>query len=316
MVTVTGMTRRTLMRNRVSPIVVTGSVVALVTVGLIGPDPGTATDAAPAEVRVELVDRRPVTVVGTVVAAPPTVPTSASTTVVPSHVAPSTTVPVTTAAPVTTTSTTTFMTTSTTTSTAAPTTTRAPITVAPIDVRPLTADRWVAGDLPTPVAPGPADEAALRATAQRAWMALLVTRRQPGDPVPVAVGGSVRSGHAAQWFDDEVAVFAGTGRRAVPDPGIPSAITVLDLGLVGEDRAVVTVCTIDSDVLVAIDSDVLVAIDNGPLAGNADPPANGITRSVTRYGMVRADDVWLLDDLHVLDHIRFPSTDPEALQRC
>ena len=42
MVTVTGMTRRTLMRNRVSPIVVTGSVVALVTVGLIGPDPGTA----------------------------------------------------------------------------------------------------------------------------------------------------------------------------------------------------------------------------------------------------------------------------------
>ena len=296
MVTVTGTTRRSGLRTRMAPIIATGGAVALVTVGLIGPDTGAVTETAPAEVRVELVDRRPVTVVGTVVAAPPTVPTSASTTVTPSHVAPSTTVPATTAAP------------ATTTSTAAPTTTRVPVTVAPIDVRLLTADRWVAGDLPTPVAPGPADEAALRTTAQRAWTTLLITRRRPGDPVPVADGRSVRTGHAARRFDDEVAAFAGSGRRAVPDPGIPSAITMLDLGLVDHDRAVVTVCTLDSDVLVAIDGE--------PVAGSADPVVNGITREVTRYGMVRIDGDWLLDDLHVLDRNTFPSIDPEAIQRC
>lgn len=294
MVTVTGTTRRSGLRTRMAPVVATGGAVALVTVGLIGPDTGAITETAPVEVRVELVDRRPVEVVTSPVAAPTTdvttsvvsrVVTTAVTTVVPTSV-PSTSVVETVPA------------------TPAPT----PTTTMPTDVHPLDVERWVAGDLPVPAAPGPADEAALRTTTQRAWTALLVARRGPGDPFPVSVGRSVRSGHAAQRFDDEVAAFARTGRRAVPDPGIPSAITVLDLGLIGQDRAVVVVCTIDSD--------VLVAIDGGPIADDAGSTENGITREVTRYGMVRADGGWLLDDVHTLDRSTFPSTDPEAHQRC
>ena len=293
MVTVTGTTRRSGLRTRMAPVVATGGAVALVTVGLIGPDTGAVTETAPVEVRVELVDRRPVEVVTPPVDAPTTAvataATGAVTTVgtaaVPTAV-PSTTVVETVPAM------------------SAPT----PTTTMPIDVRPFDVERWVGGDLPVPAAPGPADEAALRTTAQQAWTAFLLTRRRPGDPIPVADGRSVRSGHAARRFDDEVTAFAGSGRRAVADPGIPSVITVLDLGLVDHDRAVVTVCTLDSDVLVVPDAE--------PVVDHADPAASGITREVSRYGMVRADGGWLLDDLHTLDRSTFPSTDPEVHQRC
>lgn len=302
-VNVTGTTRRTSVRARLAPIVATGGAAALVTVGLIGPDTGAADETAPVEVRVELVDRRPVEVV-----APPA---DAFTTVMPSV-----TTSVTTGVP----STASVVASTTVVPTAVPTFAPTPVarastttlptsTVAlPIDVRPLTDHRWVAGDLPVGVAPGPADETALRSTAQRAWTTYLVTRREPGDAVPVAVGRSVRSGHAARRFDDEVAAFASSGRRAVADPGIPSSMAVLDLGLADHDRAVVTVCTFDSD--------VVVVVDGAPAIDGTDASASGITREVTRYGMVRVDGGWLLDDLHTLDRRTFPSTDPEALQRC
>jgi hypothetical protein len=287
MITVTGASAGNLVRTRLMSIAGTAVVVALVTVGLIGPDDRWSIDTAPAEVRVDLVDRP----VGIETPSPTVPPVAIAPTAsdpapdpVPERTPPRSVamnLPAPTPAPV-------------------PTTTAPTVadidpspTVAPAAVAPLVVDRWVADTAVDGGVVGPADDAALRTAARHTWATALAARRSPLDETARAAAHSARSGYASTVFEASIAELASTGRRAVPDPTRPAHATISRIALSGTDRAVVDLCAIDSDVVVGDDTDP---------AGVA-----GAVREVSRLGFVRSDGGWLLDDIVVLH--RTP-TDP------
>jgi hypothetical protein len=293
MITTTGTTHPASLRARLAPLALTAGAVALVTVGLIEPDDHRSVDTAPAEVRVMLVDRPteadPTTDDGRAsepVTPPPTPsgsPAIESVVVtVPKASVASTTVATPTAEP--------------------PTIEPTPTTVSAVTLAPLTLVRWVAGAAASADPVGPADDAAIRTAVRQAWTSGLAARRAPGDTAVVASARSTRSGPATATFDSELSELVVNGHRAVADPARPSSQTIIDIALVGGDRALVTACTLDTDRVVDTD-------------GTAVAGGTGEIRETVRLGLVRADGGWLLDDVHVVHRtVTDPTADPSAME--
>lgn len=164
-----------------------------------------------------------------------------------------------------------------------------PASDASVDDAPVN-DAWVSestvGDADIPAS----DRAAVDTAVHRMWSSHVAARRAPTDTTTVAAALAAVSGPAQRWVRRDIESLATTGQVAMADPFVPGALVVHAVQPVDGDRAVATICSVDTDQVWT----VATTVDSDPVVVRA-----GATRSFLRLGVIRTGDIWMVDDVVV-----------------
>ena len=169
------------------------------------------------------------------------------------------------------------------------------------------ATAWVAAAEVLPRAPTDSDRTAVMTAVHQAWSTEIAARRAPDDVSLWAAVSASRAGVERSRALSELADLATRGYWSLADPTNPNVLQVIQMEVasppdneneatVTDGFVVATVCIMTTDQLwgpgaVAGDS-------NGDhlASGDAVPINTAATRSVMRWGLERAGDVWVLSD--------------------
>lgn len=180
-----------------------------------------------------------------------------------------------------------------------------PVSDASVDDAPVN-DAWVSestvGDADVPAS----DRAAIDTAVHRMWSSHVAARRAPTNTTTVAAALAAVSGQAQRWVRRDIESLAATGQVAMADPFVPGALVVHAVQPVDGDRAVATVCSVDTDQVWT----VATAVDSDPLVVRA-----GATRVFHRLGVIRAGDIWMVDDV-VVDYTEMLGIDAAMSTGC
>lgn len=180
-----------------------------------------------------------------------------------------------------------------------------PVSDASVDDAPVN-DAWVSestvGDADVPAS----DRAAIDTAVHRMWSSHVAARRAPTNTTTVAAALAAVSGQAQRWVRRDIESLATTGQVAMADPFVPGALVVHAVQPVDGDRVVATVCSVDTDQVWT----VATAVDSDPLVVRA-----GATRVFHRLGLIRAGDIWMVDDV-VVDYTEMLGIDAAMSTGC